>query len=107
MSAVKISPLKDTKAFKPIEVGKNKLLHRVVYAPTTRYRANKDHTPSDLQYQYYDERSKFAGSLIITEATYVSEQAGFEQSGLVPTVPGIWTEKHVDAWKRILDGFSS
>ena len=103
MSAIKITPLKNTKVFEPVKVGENKLSNRIVYAPTTRYRANKDHTPSDLQYEYYDQRSKFAGSLIITEATYVSEQAGFEMSGLNPTVPGIWSQKHVEAWKKITD----
>ncbi|KAK6203393.1 NAPDH dehydrogenase [Scheffersomyces amazonensis] len=91
-------PLKDTKLFKPIKVGKYELDHRIVFAPTTRYRAQDDHTPSDLEYQYYGDRSQYPGSLITTEATFTSAQAGGEAN-----VPGIFTEKHVEGWKKIND----
>ncbi|KAK6460752.1 NAPDH dehydrogenase [Scheffersomyces coipomensis] len=88
--------LKDTKLFQPIKVGKNELNHRVVFAPTTRYRALDDHTPSDLELQYYGDRSQYPGSLITTEATFSAEQGG-----LFSNVPGIYTEKHVEGWKKI------
>ncbi|CAR65534.1 DEHA2C04576p [Debaryomyces hansenii CBS767] len=98
MTATKISPLKETDLFKPIKVGQHTLTNKVTFAPTTRNRALKDHTPSDLELEYYDKRSKFPGSLLITEATFVSEQGG-----LYANVPGIWNDKHVNAWKRITD----
>ncbi|ABN66027.2 NADPH dehydrogenase (EPB1) [Scheffersomyces stipitis CBS 6054] len=98
MSAVKISPLKETEAFSTIKVGKNTLNTKIVYPPTTRFRALDDHTPSDLQLQYYGDRSTFPGTLLITEGTFVSQQA----SGY-PNVPGIWTDKHAKAWKAITD----
>ena len=98
MTATKISPLKETDLFKPIKVGQHTLTNKVTFAPTTRNRALNDHTPSDLELEYYDKRSKFPGSLLITEATFVSEQGG-----LYANVPGIWNDKHVNAWKRITD----
>mmetsp|Transcript_5292 Transcript_5292/g.6017 ORF Transcript_5292/g.6017 Transcript_5292/m.6017 type:complete len:412 (+) Transcript_5292:1250-2485(+) len=98
MSATKISALKETNLFKPVKVGQNTLTNKVTFAPTTRNRALEDHTPSDLELEYYDKRSKFPGSLLITEATFVSEQGG-----LYANVPGIWSDNHVDAWKKITD----
>ena len=98
MSGVQIEALKDTGLFKSLKVGEHTLSNKVVYPPTTRLRALDDHTPSDLELEYYDKRSKYAGSLLITEATFVSEQAG-----LYSNVPGIWNEKHVKGWKEITD----
>ncbi|KAK6458249.1 NAPDH dehydrogenase [Scheffersomyces xylosifermentans] len=88
--------LGDTNLFKPIKVGKNVIPHRVVFAPTTRYRALDDHTPSDLQLEYYDERSRYPGTLVTTEATFSSEQGG-----LFHNAPGIWTDKQTQGWKKI------
>ena len=96
MSRVQISPLKNTDLFKPLKVGEHTLSNKVVHPPTTRMRSLDDHSPSDLVLKYYDQRSKYDGSLIIAEATLVSEQAGF-----VGTNPGIWNEKHVKEWKKI------
>lgn len=96
--AVKIRPLKDTKVFEPIRIGDHTLSNRVVFAPTTRRRALDDHTPSDLQLKYYSDRSEYAGSLLITEGTFVSEEAG-----LYTNVPGIWSQKQEQAWRKITD----
>ncbi|CUM57922.1 unnamed protein product, partial [Debaryomyces tyrocola] len=98
MTATKVSPLKETDLFKPVKVGQHTLTNKVTFAPTTRNRALEDHTPSDLELEYYDKRSKFPGSLLITEATFVSEQGG-----LYANVPGIWNDKQVNAWKKITD----
>lgn len=98
MSAIKVSPLKDTKIFKPIKVGHAELQHKIVFAPTTRRRAMDDHTPSDLEFTHYDERSREPGSLIITEGTFPTVKTGSET-----TVPGLYTQKHVEAWKKITD----
>ncbi|CAG87170.1 DEHA2D12232p [Debaryomyces hansenii CBS767] len=98
MPATEIIPLKHTDLFKSIKVGDHTLSNKVVHAPTTRFRALDDHTPSDLEFEYYSKRSQFPGSLLVTEATFVSEQAG-----LYSNVPGIWEAKHVQAWKKITD----
>lgn len=98
MTVTKTIPLKDTPLFQPIKVGKNELSNRVVYVPTTRFRALDDHTPSDLQLKYCNDRTKYAGTLVETEATFVSPQGG-----LYTNIPGIWNESHVKGWKAITD----
>lgn len=97
-STVKVVPLENTKAFKPIKIGNVELSHRIAFPPTTRYRANDDHTPSDLNLQYYDDRSKVPGTLLISEGTHLSPFTGVSRN-----VPGIWNDKHVRAWKKITD----
>lgn len=73
MTEIQISSLKNTDLFKSLKVGQNTLSNKVVYPPTTRMRALEDHTPSDLELEYYGSRSKYPGSLLIAEATFVSE----------------------------------
>lgn len=95
---VPITALGNTLLFEPIKVGANTLPQRIAFAPSTRCRATADNIPTDLQLQYYDERSKYPGTLIITEATYLSEQGG-----LNPHVPGIFNKRQVEGWKKIND----
>lgn len=95
---VAIKALKDTELFKTIKVGSHELSHKIVYAPTTRMRGLSNNVPSDLILQYYDERTKFPGSLVIVEATLVAPR-----TGLYEKVPGIWNQEQVDAWKKITD----
>ena len=71
---IDVTPLGSTKLFQPIKVGNNVLPQRIAYVPTTRFRASKDHIPSDLQLNYYNARSQYPGTLIITEATFASER---------------------------------
>ena len=71
-------PLRINEIIPTIKVGKNILPHRVAHAPTTRFRAAKNHTPSDLQLEYYKTHSQYPGTLIITEATFTSEQGGMD-----------------------------
>lgn len=67
-------PLKDTKLFAPLELGKVKLEHRVVLAPLTRLRGVKVsdgiYKPSDLHVEYYAQRAS-KGGLLLTEATEI------------------------------------
>ncbi|ABN67048.2 NAPDH dehydrogenase (old yellow enzyme), isoform 2 [Scheffersomyces stipitis CBS 6054] len=90
--------LATTKLFKPLRVGTNELSHRVVFAPTTRVRASDDHTPTDLMLQHYDERSRFAGTLVIVEATFPTDKGALDVH-----IPGLWSKEHIVAWKRIND----
>lgn len=84
------------KLFQPTVVGKHALSHRIVLAPLTRFRANKEHVPSEHALEYYAQRGTAPGTLLITEGTFISAFAG----GL-NNVPGIWNDEQVDAWKLI------
>ena len=82
--------------FSPLQVGDMKLGHRVVLAPLTRYRASDAHVPTDLVVEYYKQRASVPGTLLITEAAFVSPEA----SG-VPNAPGIWNDAQISAWKKV------
>lgn len=83
--------------FKPIKVGNAELGHRVVMAPLTRMRA-VGHQVNDLHTTYYHQRASRPGTLIITEATFISEAA----SGY-PNAPGIYKKEHIAGWKKVTD----
>lgn len=93
-----VKPLTETNLFKSVPLGAHSLPHRLVFAPSTRMRASDQHVPSDLMLEQYSQRSKNNGGLIITEATFVSEQGG-----LYDHVPGIWSQEQVEGWKKITD----
>jgi N-ethylmaleimide reductase len=64
--------------FSPLTIGPHHLKHRVVMAPLTRMRADKETlAPRPLNADYYAQRAT-PGGLIIAEATPVrqSERAG-------------------------------
>ncbi|KAG5637070.1 hypothetical protein H0H81_005836 [Sphagnurus paluster] len=86
--------------FQPIQVGNVKLSHRVVLAPLTRMRSTKStHIPVvPLVKEYYSQRARVPGTLLITEATDIAPQ-----SGGYGNVPGIWSEEQINAWKEITD----
>ncbi|KAK6458654.1 NAPDH dehydrogenase [Scheffersomyces xylosifermentans] len=90
--------LKGTNLFKPIKVGAVTLQNRVAHLPTTRTRATSEHVPTDLIQQYYSDRSSSPGTLLVTEATLISEK-----QGIYTNVPGIWNQDHVKGWKKVTD----
>jgi N-ethylmaleimide reductase len=80
--------------------GKNPqtLSHRVVMAPLTRLKADADGVQPDMAATYYAQRAT-EGGLIIAEATNISETArGYFGA------PGIFSDKQVEAWKKVTDG---
>ncbi|GMM33786.1 NADPH dehydrogenase [Saccharomycopsis crataegensis] len=93
------SELANTNLFQPITIGKSiNLSHRIVIPPLTRSRATPDHVPTDLMLQHYDDLTKTPGSLVISEATFVSlKAAGWA------CVPGVWSEQQAKAWRKITD----
>ncbi|KAK6198110.1 NAPDH dehydrogenase [Scheffersomyces amazonensis] len=93
-----ITNLKSSNLFKPLQVGNVLLKNRVAHLPTTRARSTPEHVPTDLQLTYYTDRAVSPGTLLVTEATFVSEGLG-----LYANIPGIWNEKQVQAWKKITD----
>lgn len=85
-------------AFKAIKVGNLNLENRVVLAPLTRFRNTETHVPTPVMADYYEQRSRSPGSLLITEATFIHGAAGGYDYA-----PGIWSEEQVAAWKTVFD----
>lgn len=90
------APTSTPKLYQPIKVGNLELQHRVVLAPLTRYRANHEHVHGDLAVEYYRQRSSRPGTLLITEATPISADAGGYKN-----IPGIYTDAQIAGWKRV------
>ena len=81
----------------PINLGAMELSNRVVMAPMTRSRAGVEGMPNALMAEYYSQRA--SAGLIITEATSITD----EGRGWTNT-PRIEDERHVEAWKPIVEG---
>lgn len=92
----------ESNVFKPLRVGRGEVQNRIVMAPLTRFRADDNYVPTDLQREYYEQRAQAPGTLLISEASYISPQAGG-----YPNVPGLWNEEQVRGWKRIIDAVHS
>ncbi|EDO19585.1 hypothetical protein Kpol_1018p121 [Vanderwaltozyma polyspora DSM 70294] len=90
--------LKDTNLFKPIKIGNNELKHRAVLPPLTRMRAHHPGNVPNKEWavEYYDQRSKREGTMLITEGVFPSPQAGGYDNA-----PGVWSEEQLAEWKKI------
>jgi NADPH2 dehydrogenase len=85
-----------SRLFQPLKVGKVELSNRIVMAPLTRFRADKSHVPHPFVPEYYEQRASYPGTLLITEATFISAKAGGYDN-----VPGIYNQAQIDAWKKV------
>ncbi|MBC3940736.1 alkene reductase [Sphingomonas albertensis] len=82
--------------FDSITLGAIAAPNRILMAPLTRGRADKDAVPTDMMVEYYTQRA--SAGLIISEAT------GISREGLGwPFAPGLWTDAQVAAWKPVTD----
>jgi N-ethylmaleimide reductase len=81
--------------FQPYRLGDLSLHSRIVMAPMTRSRAEKDWSPSRFAATYYGQRN--TAGLVITEAT----QVGPDATGY-PRTPGLWTDAHVAGWATVV-----
>ncbi|KAF8215665.1 hypothetical protein K438DRAFT_1704537 [Mycena galopus ATCC 62051] len=90
--------MSSTKLFQPTTVGNIELSHRVVFAPTTRFRADAGHAPLPHVAEYYGQRASTSGSLLISEATFIAPRAGGYRHA-----PGIWSDEQISAWKAVTD----
>jgi NADPH2 dehydrogenase len=85
--------------FQPLKLGNIDLAHRMVMAPLTRFRADDNFVPAlPLSKTYYEERACVPGTLLITEATFISPRASGYQNA-----PGIWNSAQKTAWKDIVN----
>jgi NADPH2 dehydrogenase len=87
-----------SKLFTPLNVGNNLLQHRLVMAPLTRYRADDNHVQLDIAQEYYTQRASVPGTMLITEATFISPRTSGYRN-----VPGIYSKAQIAAWKKITD----
>ena len=82
--------------FDSITLGAVAAPNRILMAPLTRGRADRDAVPTDMMVEYYTQRA--SAGLIISEAT------GISREGLGwPFAPGLWTDAQVAAWKPVTD----
>ncbi|PLB43352.1 FMN-linked oxidoreductase [Aspergillus steynii IBT 23096] len=88
--------MSDSQLFKPLKVGDLDLQHRVVLAPLTRFKADGEHVPLPMVSEYYSQRASVPGTLLVSEATFISKRAGG-----YPNVPGIWSSDQIEAWKDV------
>lgn len=88
-----------SRLFEPLVVGNMKLQHRIAMAPLTRFRSSDEHVPiTPLMAEYYAQRASTPGTLLISEATFISPTAsGYDNA------PGIWNDAQVAAWRKITD----
>lgn len=82
--------------FSPTRIGAIDVANRIAMAPLTRSRADMQGVHSELAIDYY--RQRVSAGLIISEATNISR----EGRGYAFT-PGLYTEEHVAAWRKITD----
>ncbi|KAH7240753.1 uncharacterized protein BKA55DRAFT_596158 [Fusarium redolens] len=87
-----------SRLFEPLAVGSTSLEHRVVMAPLTRFRCDDDHCPTSMTREYYEQRASTPGTLIISEATFISQSTAGSDNA-----PGIWSDAQVIAWRSITD----
>jgi 2,4-dienoyl-CoA reductase-like NADH-dependent reductase (Old Yellow Enzyme family) len=82
--------------FDPIDLGAIAAPNRILMAPLTRGRAQRDHVPTAIMVDYYRQRA--SAGLIISEAT------GISQEGLGwPFAPGLWNDAQVEGWKPVTE----
>ena len=84
------------KLFTPLTVGTMELPNRLVMAPMSRVRADRNGVPTDLMVEHYRQRASMG--LIISDGIYPS----FPGQGNA-LMPGLVTEEHVAGWKRVTD----
>lgn len=86
--------------FSPFALGDLLLANRMVMAPMTRNRAERDGCVPAMMTSYYQQRA--TAGLIITESTCVSPNGvGY------PFTPGIYTDAQAMSWLRLTDAVHS
>ena len=83
-----------TEIFKSFELGDLTLENRMVMAPMTRNRANKEGLVSTMMVTHYQQRAS-AGLIIAESAPVSAKGVGY------PNTPGLFTENQADSWKPL------
>ncbi|KAI0147337.1 NADH:flavin oxidoreductase/NADH oxidase [Xylariaceae sp. FL1272] len=87
-----------SKLFKPLSIGSSKLEHRVAMAPLTRLRADEEAVPLPMVIEQYQQRASVPGTLLISEATFISQAALCTDN-----IPAIFTDAQITRWKEVTD----
>ncbi|KAF5346008.1 hypothetical protein D9758_013870 [Tetrapyrgos nigripes] len=82
----------------PLRLGPLRLRNKFLMSALTRDRCYPTNVPTDMMVEYYRQRAKGGASLIVSEGILIERQ-GTEW----PHAPGIWSEEHIAAWKKITD----
>ncbi len=83
--------------FVPFRLRDMVLKNRVVVSPMAMYSA-EDGTPGDFHLVHLGARAQGGAGLIVTEMVGVSSDAR-----ITPGCAGLYSDEHVEAWKRIVD----
>ena len=83
--------------FAPLKLRELQLKNRVVVSPMAQYKAI-DGCPTDWHLVHYGERAKGGAGLVYVEMTCVSPEGR-----ITPGCPGLYSEEHEKAWKKIVD----
>jgi NADPH2 dehydrogenase len=94
--------MSDSRLFRPLKLGNMNLKHRIVMSPLTRFRADDIHVPLPFVAEYYTQRASVPGTLLVSEATYISHRHGG-----FPNVPGIYNDAQIEAWKSVTNAVHS
>lgn len=85
-----------SRLFEPLKIGNVELQNRIVMAPLTRYRASDVHVVLPIVKTYYAQRASVPGTLLISEATFISARAGG-----MDNIPGIYNDAQINGWKNV------
>ncbi|RFU77290.1 nadph dehydrogenase [Trichoderma arundinaceum] len=88
----------ESRLWKPLKIAGVEVKHRIGMPALSRFRGTDEHAATSMMKEYYSQRSRVPGTLIITEAGIISPNAGG-----YPNAPGIWREDQISAWKTITD----
>ncbi|WP_443072560.1 oxidoreductase [Streptomyces sp. RPT161] len=83
--------------FAPFRLGGLTLRNRVVVSPMDMY-SSADGTPGDFHLVHLGARALGGAGLVMTEMVCVSPQGR-----ITPGCAGLYTDRHEDAWRRIVD----
>jgi anthraniloyl-CoA monooxygenase len=83
--------------FVPFQLREMDLKNRIVVSPMAMYSAT-DGTPNDFHLVHLGARAQGGAGLIITEMLGVSADAR-----ITPGCAGLYTDEHIEPWKRIVD----
>ncbi|QIL01840.1 bifunctional salicylyl-CoA 5-hydroxylase/oxidoreductase [Sphingomonas sinipercae] len=83
--------------FAPFKLRAMEVANRIAVSPMAMYSAT-DGTPNDFHLAHYGQRALGGAGLVFTEMTCVSPEGRIS-----PGCTGMWSNGHVDAWKRVVD----
>ena len=90
------------KLFTPIKLRDLEVRNRIFIAPMCQYSCeNRDGIVSEWHQVHYISRSVGGAGMIIAEATAVTAEGR-----ITPWCAGIWSDEHVEAWKKVTAGIA-